>query len=366
MPRHDLAGTCVPGVLRPCVLLLLAAVAPAIARPLNPEVSAIGDLRLVAADHAATELRFAELEVGIAGPLNPYARAEVTLAVHGTEGVEVEEARLHLDRLLPGGLGLTAGQYLLGVGHLNPLHAHAYPFVDRPLVHEAFFGEDGARDMGVRLDWLAPVDRVTLRVAADAMRGDVLTGGHTHHDDDHAHDVHDDGDSAEVEPEIGAVGRIELFVEPGDAVSFALGASVMYGTHDPVEDARATVAGPDLRLRWDLGPTRSLVVDAEALFGRLDATDETPATDPRGWFVSGDLRLSPRWNVGGFAEATTARLDDDAITRRAGAFAGLALMEETTLFRLLVRSTDPPDAGSSVDVVLQAIFGLGPHRPHRY
>jgi hypothetical protein len=337
------------------------------ANPLNPDLSVIGDMRLVSSDaDDRTELVFEELELGIVGPLNPYARAEAYLAIHGTEGIEVEEARLHLDRYLPLGLGLTAGQYLLGVGKLNPLHPHAYPFVDRPLMHESFFGPDGARDMGVRLDWFVPVEGITLRAAVDAVRGDVFLGGHHHEDDDHARRGELPDDELEEEPEIGVLGRLELFAEPSDDVAVSLGGSILRGEYDPHDGAVVTFAGPDLKLAWDLGPRRSLVVNAEALFGRVEGTDEQEEADPFGWFASADLRLSSRWSVGGFAESTTERMDDDHATNRFGGFAGLALMEESTVFRLLVRSTDPEEGDAVFDVAIQALFGLGPHQPHRY
>lgn len=398
MPCLSRTGAALPSGGHPVLLRVLArafaglclvlSVSGAGANPLNPDLSVIGDMRLVhsdADDHTA--LAFEELELGIVGPLNPYARAEAYLAIHGTEGIEVEEARLHLDRGLPGGVGLTAGQYLLGVGKLNPSHPHVYPFVDRPLMHTAFFGDDGARDMGVRLDGFVPIPGVTLRAAVDAVRGDVFLGGH-HHDeeeDEHDHarlgagrtdtgrllargdvDEDDHAEEDEEEPEIGVLGRLELFVEPTDDLAVSLGGSILRGEHDPHEGAVVTYVGPDLKLRWDLGPARSLVVNAEALFGSVEGVEDEPDVDPRGWFASADLRLSKRWNVGAFAEATTERLDDDHETSRVGGFAGLALMEESTLFRLLVRSTDPEEGDASVDVVLQALFGLGPHQPHRY
>ena len=132
------------------------------------------------------------------------------------------------------------------------------------------------------------------------------------------------------------------------------------------ESAKSTWFGADAKIRWDLGPSQTLVVNAEAVFGSLDATDESPGADPSGYFASADWRLNKRWNVGAFAESGTERLDDEHRTHRYGAFAGLALMEESTLFRVVGRATDPPDGDTRAEVLLQALFALGPHRPHRY
>jgi hypothetical protein len=344
-------------------VLALAMALPSSARAFtNPDISVIGDLRAEYADtdgERSEDLRFHEAEVGFVGPLNPYASAEVYLAIHGTEGIEVEEAKLILDRYFPAGLGLTAGVVLLDFGQLNPLHPHAYPFVDRPLMHEEFFSADGARETTARLDWLAPAGP-TLRASVGLLRGDVFLGGH-----DHDHE-HEEEAAATQDPEFGVSGRLELYVEPSEDVSFLVGSSVLHGQYDPAESAHATWLDVDAKLQWDLGPYRALVVNAEGVLGRLDATDEIAKQEPTGWFASADLRTGRRFNVGGFAESTDAREDDTYRTDRWGLFTGWALMEETTVFRLLYRRTTDGDLLATDEVILQALFALGPHRPHRY
>jgi hypothetical protein len=342
-------------------VLLLAAAPGAVAQTqkLNPQISAIGDTRAFWSEEADdTQLEFHELEIALVGPVNPYASAEVYVGVHGTEGLEIEEAKLILDRYFPAGFGLTAGRYLQDFGQLNQLHLHAYPWVHRPLMHAELFGEDGVVDTGARLDWLAPTEGFTLRATAGAVRGELFTGGHGH--DETA------GEEEEVAPEIGFTGRLDLFVEPSENVSFLVGGSVLHGEHDPAEGAKVTWFDADLKLRFDLGPNRTLVVNAETMFGSLEETDEAAASDPNGFFATADLRATKRWNFGGFAESATERADDSVRTNRYGGFLGFALMEETTVFRLVAASTDPDGGDSSTDVTLQALFGLGPHRPHRY
>jgi hypothetical protein len=343
--------------------------APSFANPLNPDLSVIGDTRALWSESSDdVELAFHELEIAIVGPVNPYARAEVYAALHEGEGIEVEEAKLLLDRYLPAGLGLTIGQYLLDVGQINPIHPHAYPFVDRPLVHERLFGADGARDVGVRLDWLAPVDAFTVRASVAALRGEVFLG-HSHaHDEDHAHADGGEPSDEDIEPEptLGVSGRGEVFLEPSKDVALSLGATVLRGEHDPMDGAGAFYVAPDLKARVELGPRTALVLNAEAVFGSLDESEERVGSDPTGWFASADLRPGRRWNIGGFAESSSERAQDDVRTHRFGAFAGLSLMEESTLFRLVARRTEPDEGDAEMDVILQAIFGLGPHAPHRY
>ncbi len=358
--------------------MLHGACSSASAGSVNPDISVIGDIRGVWTDADPAEdevdLDLHEVEIAWVGPLNPWASAEVYLGIHGTEGIEVEEAKIMLDRYFPAGLGLTVGRMLLDFGQINPTHAHAYPHLDRPLMHERFFGADGALDTGIRLDWLAPVDVVTLRATIGAVRGDVLLGGHTH---DHADEGADDGeeddhhaeevDDHDVEPEVGYTGRVDLFVEPTADVSFLLGASVLTGEWDPHENSRATWIDVDGKLRFDLGPDRTLLFNGEAVFGSVEAGAEGQAdADPVGWFTSTELRFNRRWNAGGFMESATERLHDEHETRRFGTFIGFSLLEESTMFRVLGRVTDPEEGDSSREVIVQALFGLGPHQAHRY
>jgi hypothetical protein len=327
---------------------------------LNPSLSVIGDTRATWIESQDPELDFHELEIAFVGPVNPYASAEVYLGIHGTSGIEVEEAKLLLDRYFPAGFGLTAGRYLIDFGQLNQIHLHAYPFVMRPLMYTEFFGSDGVVDTGVRLDWLAPTDVLAIRASAAAVRGDLFLGGH-HHEAGAGEE-----ETVDQSPKIGGTGRVELFYEPNENLQFAFGGSVMHGEFDTADGSKATWIGADLKTRRDLGPYRALILNIEAVYGVLDASEEVAASDPNGWFASADLRTGKRWNFGGFAESTTERFDDSVRTNRFGAFLGFALMEESTLFRIVGHVTDPQEGDPVIGGLVQVIFGLGPHRPHRY
>ena len=96
------------------VSLLLLAGTVAGANELNPEISVIGDTRATWTEDSdpETTLGLDEVEIAIVGPVSPYASAEIFIGYHD-EQFELEEARLTLDRWLPGGFGLTVGGVLL-------------------------------------------------------------------------------------------------------------------------------------------------------------------------------------------------------------------------------------------------------------
>ncbi len=141
---------------------------------------------------------------------------------------------------------------------------------------------------------------------------------------------------------------------------------MLHGQHDPIERAYSTCVGGDVKAQLELGPDRAIVLAAEAMRVTREATDEEPGSDPNGYFVAADFRASRRWNLGGFAESSTELEDDESRTHRWGGFLGLSLMEESTVFRLVGRGVDRPGESLVGEMLVQALFGLGPHRPHRY
>jgi hypothetical protein len=95
-----------------------------------------------------------ESELTFSANVDPYFFANVTAAIESEDEIALEEA--YFSTLsLPAGLRLKAGRYFSGIGYLNEQHAHAWDFVDQPLVYQALFGGQLAQD-GLQLTWIAP------------------------------------------------------------------------------------------------------------------------------------------------------------------------------------------------------------------
>jgi hypothetical protein len=98
-------------------------------------------------------------ELTLEGKIDPYFRGQANTVLfldpNGETHVELEEAYMET-MSLPWNLQVKAGQFLTDFGRINPTHPHTWDFVDAPLVLSRFFGEDGLRNPGVRLSWLAP------------------------------------------------------------------------------------------------------------------------------------------------------------------------------------------------------------------
>jgi hypothetical protein len=86
------------------------------------------------------------------------------------EHFHLEEA-YWLTKKLPAGFQLKAGKFLSSFGRINELHTHYWDFADRPLVHQAMFGDEGLNEIGARITWVAPTETYLL-VGGEVLMGD--------------------------------------------------------------------------------------------------------------------------------------------------------------------------------------------------
>ena len=80
-----------------------------------------------------------ESELTFAASIDPYFSGQLTAAITGDDEIEVEEAFVRTTAL-PDGFTAKLGRFFSGFGYLNEVHAHAWDFVDQPLVYQALFG----------------------------------------------------------------------------------------------------------------------------------------------------------------------------------------------------------------------------------
>ncbi len=97
-----------------------------------------------------------EAEIALQASVDAYFRADLFLAIPNLSGIEVEEGFI-TSTSLPGNLQLKGGLFRSQLGRQNGQHLHLQDFARRPLINEAYLGEDGLRAPGVQLAWLVPV-----------------------------------------------------------------------------------------------------------------------------------------------------------------------------------------------------------------
>ena len=127
----------------------------------NPDISVIGDFQgsYHSELHRNYHAGINEAEAAFQSVIDPYARGDFFFT-YGRDpltnhfNVDIEEA--YISTLsLPGHLQLKAGKFKGANGRINPVHAHALPFISLPVAYENYFGE-GINDEGLSLSWLIP------------------------------------------------------------------------------------------------------------------------------------------------------------------------------------------------------------------
>src|SRR5678810_273576 len=104
-------------------------------------------------DHAYG-LDFDEAEISLMSVVDPYWTLASNI-VFAPDGVDPEEIWVR-NTTIPG-VQLKLGKLRASFGKHGLLHAHAFPFVQAPIVMANTIGEEGFKDPGLEAAWLTPL-----------------------------------------------------------------------------------------------------------------------------------------------------------------------------------------------------------------
>jgi hypothetical protein len=316
---------------------------------------------------------------------------QLTAAITAENEIEVEEAYFRTVSL-PEGFLIKGGQFFSSVGYLNEIHAHAWDFIDQPLVYQAFFGGQMAVQ-GLQLKWIAPLD-VLLELGVESGNGDYFPG------------------TREARNGLnGLIAYAHVGGDLGDSIAWRSGVSWMDVDAADREYEDTNALGEDV-LNAFSGSSQTWIVDAELRWtpsgdpqrrylklqgeymqrqedGDLSYTAGGPTlvdsyeSDQSGWYLQGVYRFLPRWRVG-------ARYDslDSGNTRIGLVQAGLLSPGD---FPLLLPGTptrtsvmvdwspsefsrlraqyawdDARHGSTDEQLFLQYIFAIGAHGAHKF
>lgn len=335
----------------------------------NPDISVIGQPSISLTAGSGTpgrnrpRLDAGETEMVIDSYLNPYARGTFVFTyAEGEAGVE--EACFHLLRGLPGGFALKGGRYRVGFGRLNLAHPHTYPFAERFHLLAAYLpGEEAFNETGLSLSGRIPVGGdFSLVATADWLQGDTFR-------------------SADEETEEAGgwhpalCGRLTGFALLGEQSGLELGISGTRGIHDPAADRQTTILGADFKAKVWRSPRSYLVLQGEIMHLSRQSAESIGSF---GGYLYADYSLSTRSNLGASFERFQQPTPDRNWESAVGLFAGFALMEETTAFRLSWERHQLPEPGAAEDglvaggpeavhtFILRVLYSLGPHKAHQF
>lgn len=374
-----------------CALLALAPLAPAPARAgvTNPDLSVIGQPSIRLTDDAGDPARkrpvFAlnEVEFMADAYLNPYAKGAFVLAF-GENDVEVEEGYFTLLHGLPGEIAIKGGKYRAGFGRMNLAHPHALPFAsEMRVLGEYLPGGESFNEVGVQVNrqFALPGD-VALTAAADVLQGDSFRlprEAVAANDPLLSQADESSGDRAD-EPRAALLGRLSAFIPAGERSGVEVGLSATQGTNNVAAAARTNVAGADVKAKLWSSANSYLLLQGEYLamdreeagWDSTAAAYTTTRVRPSGGYVFADWNFSPRWDAGLGWERYRSADSEGAWNQGFRAFGGLALMEETTSFRIDWERFIPGAAAGAPardavnTITLRVLFSMGPHKAHQF
>ena len=332
-----------------------------------------------------------ESELTVSASIDPYLSGYFVMSVSSENNVAVEEGYVQNTGTIPG-VTVKLGRMLSGFGYLNEIHAHAWDFVDVPLVHQAFFGGQLKED-GIQARWLAPTP-VLVELGFETGRGSAFPGS--------------DRDK-------NGVNSAMVFAHVGDDVgisnSYRVGASYRATkaedrTFDDADSLGAPVTnaftgdskmwGLDFVWKWSPnGNTvnRNLKFQAEYMhrtedgslaFNTLGASPSgSYSSSQSGWYMQGVYQFMPRWRVGlRYEELRSGNPENGLVNSGALTAADFPRLAENdpkrstamidfspsefSRFRLQFARDEARFNEADNQIFLQYIMSLGAHGAHKF
>ena len=332
-----------------------------------------------------------ESELTLSANIDPYFFGNLTASINGDNEIEVEEAYFKTIAV-PDGFVIKGGRFFSGFGYLNEQHAHAWDFVDQPLVYQAFFGGQLSQN-GVQVKWVAPTV-LFIELGAETGNGEEFPG--THRDRNALNGAtlfgHLGGDIGDSTSWRAGVSWVDLHAEDrtyDDVDEFGL----------PVVNAftgRSRTWVGDVTFKWSPhgNPIQhNLKFQAEYMRRSEDgdlafdvnnlALSDDYDTTQTGWYVQSVYQFSPRWRFGARYDAldsgtTHIGLVDDGLLPP-GAFPLLESANPTRVTVMLDFSPsefsrlraqyawdDARDTDTDRQFQLQYIYSIGAHGAHKF
>lgn len=245
-----------------------------------------------------------EVELQFTSDVDAYWRLVGTLAIHQEYNagppptrenvVEAEEA--FTESLALPYVTLKIGKFKAAMGKHNQLHAHAYPFIDAPLMNKTLLGGEGLNDAGVSLAYLIPVSwfsELTLQALSGQGEGLDYYAGTSANDS-------------------VSLAHLKNLWDLSDDLTFEFGASGATGQNSFA--ATTNLFGIDMTLKWRPGGSqeRAVVWSTEALKREFD---QTAAQERDGGVASWiQYQVSKRWWAQVRGEYLQAQQQDPAST----------------------------------------------------
>jgi hypothetical protein len=320
-----------------------------------------------------------------------YGQLTVALAApdSGTE-VNIEEAFIQTTAL-PAGFTLKAGRLFSDIGYLNSKHAHAWDFVDQPLVYKAMLGNQYGDD-GVQVQWVAPLD-LLVELGGEVFRGAQFPAAGAANNGVGTWTLfgHVGGDVGSTQSWRAGVSYLhadaearQSTIQNGDVLEFTGSSRVAiadfvwkWAEHGNPKARNVVVQGEFLRRQEDGNVVDTNINYATAVFPPpFVAPDYAYRGTQQGFYLQAVYQFIPRWRAGlrydrltadnrGPSLGVTTPLNDTSHdpTR----FTAMLDFSNSEFSRFRLQAAeDKSQPQSDKQLILQYVVSIGAHGAHQY
>lgn len=319
----------------------------------NPDIGVIGDFQ---ASYTSKGKRnfdtyLNETELSLQAVVDPYIRADFFLSFGrdpqtGKYGVDVEEGYL-TTLSLPAKLQLKAGKFKEAVGRINPVHAHALPFIDLPNAYVNYFGE-GLNDEGVSLSWLLPTKTFYQELTVQATSGASESPSFYRGDNNH----------------LIYLGHLKNSITLSDNATLEIGLTGITGPNDSL--ATTNMAAGDLTYKWKpltMNTYKSVTWQSEFYYS--NAKYSNGANNSFGLYSFIEDQVSKRWFLTGRYDYAQKPYNN-SIREQAYSLTAGWLATEFSKIEIEGKTTDDNIGARYYQGWLRWIFVIGAHGAHQY
>ncbi len=296
-----------------------------------------------------------EAEFQFTADVDPYFKANFILSVDRHGDTEIEEGYVTSDQLpydlLPRDTSLKLGKFYTAFGKHNLLHRHQFPFIDRPLINQAAFGDEGLNEPGLGLSYLLPTpwfSEVAFQGVAGENKNLFLT-------------------SNDSKPRGAYLGHWKNFFDVTDATTLEIGNSYIGGRNADAGHRLSQALGVDLTMKWRplrQATEKALIWQNEYIYFSRDR-DRDPASRGGGFYSALQWQFARNWWLQGRYDFLGLPQLDDGRKQRWSTLLALVPSEFSAL--RLQHSYTTQTRGKSVhEILLQMNFTIGSHPAHQY
>jgi len=321
----------------------------------NPDIGVIGDFQssYISKGKKNLDLYLNEAEVSFQAVVDPYARADFFIGFGrdpetGKYGVEVEEGYL-TTLSLPAHLQLKVGKFKEAIGRINPVHAHALPFIDLPNAFVNYFGSDGLNDEGASLSWILPNKKFYQEFLFQVTSGKGESPSFYRGDNDR----------------LLYLGHLKNFFTLGENATLELGLTGITGPNDSLQTTN--IGSVDLTYKWKpvkMNTYHSLTWQSELYFSNR-GFGSLGNKKSFGLYSFLQYQLAKRWFLTGRYDHSQLPIDKSIVQNAISLTAGWYATEFSKL-ELEIKTTDDNIQSRFYEGWLRWIFVIGAHGAHQY